>query len=104
MEMSLKNVRELLSGSPPVESFFMVGQAYMIRTVTHYYTGRIDKINAGELLLSDAAWIPDTGRYSDSVKSGTLSEIEPIVGLLILSRGAIVDATPWGFPLPRGVK
>ena len=104
MELSLKDVRELISGCGTCESFFTVGQAYLIRTVTHYYTGRIEKVNSAELLLSDAAWIADTGRYSDSLQSGTLNEIEPIVGSLILSRGAIVDAAPWSHSLPRGVK
>lgn len=108
MEMSMKDLRELLAGSVPaqqsVESFFEVGKAYLIRTVTHYYSGRISKINSSELLLSEAAWIVDTGRYSDSLKTGSLGEVEPSPSDLIVSRGAIIDAAVWNHPLPRTQK
>lgn len=103
LQLSLKDLAELLA--PPIKStFFVVGQSYLIRTVTHYYTGRLTAVNDAELLLSDAAWIADTGRYANSVKSGALSEVEPVEGPLVLSRGAIVDAVEWKHALPRDQK
>ena len=84
-------------GDPILE----IGKAYLIRTVTHYYTGRLVAITAGELLLEDAAWIADTGRYSDSLLSGELNEIEPYPGEVVVFRGACVDASEWNHALPR---
>jgi hypothetical protein len=83
-----------------------VGSAYLIRTMTHYYTGRLRSVYQSELLLDDAAWIADTGRYADALVSGKLNEVEPIVGPVVIGRGAIVDAVKWpnNIPLPRDQK
>lgn len=78
-----------------------VGKAVMVRLVTHYYTGRVVKLTASEIVLADAAWIADTGRWADALSKGTLSEVEPFPGLVTLNRGALVDATEWKHPLPR---
>ena len=80
---------------------YAVGNKYLIRTVTHYYSGRIVAIYTHELVLEDAAWIPDTGRLGDCLKDGKFNEIEPIPGRLIIGRGAIVDCIAWEFDLPR---
>lgn len=85
---------------------YKVGTAYLIRGVTMYYTGVLVTVNDTELVLEDAAWIADTGRYSDAVKYGKLNEVEPIIGPCIIGRGSIVDAVEWpnNIPLPRDVK
>jgi hypothetical protein len=103
LQLSLEDLRGLLS-QPAKSTFFVVGRAYLVRTVTHYYTGRLVAVNDAELLLEDAAWIADTGRYADSLASGSLGEVEPMQGNLILSRGAIVDAVEWKHALPRDQK
>lgn len=84
-----------------IESPLAVGNAVMIRTVTHYYTGRIVALSRDEIVLAEAAWIADTGRYSVALETGTLSEVEPYPGLVSVSRGAVVDACAWAHPLPR---
>jgi hypothetical protein len=83
---------------------FQVGKAYFIRTVTHYYTGKLRALTDSEIVLSDAAWIADTGRFSEALKTGKLSEVEPFPDEVVISRGAFVDACEWTHPLPREVK
>lgn len=85
---------------------YKLGQPYLVRTVTHYYTGRLTWVGTQELILADAAWIADTGRYHKALETGELSEVEPIKGPCIVGRGAIIDAVEWpnNIPLPRAVK
>lgn len=104
----IKEIKNLL-GSGEVSqgvSPYKIGTAYLIRTVTHYYTGRLTAVSAQELILEDAAWIAETGRYHKAIADGELSEIEPIIGPCIIGRGAIIDAVEWPkhVALPRESK
>jgi len=81
-----------------------VGQAVFVRTVTFHYTGRIIALTELEMVLDEAAWIADSGRWSSALATGTLNEVEPYPGVVSLSRSAIVDVAPWAHPLPRTVK
>jgi hypothetical protein len=96
------------AASPPpiLASPYHVGDSVFVRTVTYHYTGRISAIYPGEIVLADAAWIADSGRFHVALATGTLSEVEPYPerggnGSVILNRGAIVDVSPWTHPLPR---
>ena len=72
---------------------FNIGQGYFIRTVTHYYTGRIAEVYDNEVVLRDAAWIPDTGRFANALSESLFEEVEPFpVGDVIIGRGSIIDA------------
>ena len=82
---------------------FEIGMKYVIRTVTMIYTGRLLAMTDTDLLLDDAAWIADTGRWHEALTTGRFSEVEPYPSTVIVSRGAIVDATRWAHPLPRDV-
>ena len=82
------------------ESAFVIGEKYFIRTATYHSIGRLIAIYPNELMLEDAAWIADSGRFHDALKTGTLSEVEPFVSDLIVSRGGIIDATVWAHDLP----
>ncbi len=98
----IKQIQNLFGQSRQAESTaFVIGKQYLIRTVTHYYTGKLETIYSQEIVLSRAAWIADTGRYYDALKKGTLNEVEPIIGPCIISRGAIIDAVEWAFDLPE---
>jgi hypothetical protein len=81
-----------------------VGEAYLIRTVTHYYTGRVKAVSTTDITLGEAAWIPDTGRYHEALKTGHLNRVEPYPDEVIVATGAIVDAAIWGHELPRDPK
>jgi len=81
-----------------------VDSAVFIRTVTHYYTGRIIQIDPDVLVLADAAWIGDTGRFHIALRDGSISEVEPFAHPVAISRSAIVDCTHWPHALPRAAK
>jgi hypothetical protein len=81
-----------------------VGACFLIRTVTHYYTGRVKALTATDVVLGEAAWIPDTGRYHEALRTGVLREVEPYPDEVIVSLTAIVDAARWDHPLPREPK
>jgi hypothetical protein len=81
-----------------------VGEKYLIRTVTFYYLGRLNSITDCDLVLENASWIPDTGRFSDCLVSGELNEIEPYPNTVIVNRGMISDCSVWKHTLPREKK
>ena len=83
---------------------WLVGEKYIIRTVTMIQTGRLAYLDEHELVLEDAAWIADTGRWADAISTGALNEIEPFEDDVIVGRAAIVDATVWRHALPRTKK
>ncbi len=85
---------------------FRPGECVLIRTVTMIQTGRIVSIGRDWIELEDAAWIADTGRFSDALATGSLNEVEPVPGKgrCLVGRGAIADMFPWDHPLPRTKK
>lgn len=84
---------------------WQIGSAYLIRTVTMIQTGRLVAVTDQELVLEDAAWIADTGRFSDAVRGGSFLEVEPFPdGQVIIGRGAVIDACAVPFALPRSQK
>jgi hypothetical protein len=82
----------------------LIGQNVIVRTVTYHYTGTLAARRDGYLTLNDAAWIADSGRWSEALRTGTLSEIEPYPGACYVSEAAIVDVSLWPHPLPRTTK
>ena len=73
---------------------WQIGKIYLIRTVTMYITGRLVEAHPQELVLEEAAWIADTGRFAEALKKCEFNEVEPFPdGKVIVGRGAIVDAT-----------
>lgn len=106
--LTIKELRELkaiLGGADDQgQSAFEVGKSYFIRTATFHCTGRLTAIYPQELVLEDAAWIADSGRFSAALHSGVYNEVEPFHKPVIVARGSIVDATEITTPLPREVK
>ena len=80
---------------------WIVGEQYFIRTVTMALTGRLKAVYEHELVLEDAAWIADTGRFKNFLVTGMASEVEPFPDMAIVGRGSIVDACIFTHPLPR---
>lgn len=105
-EMKLKDLLTLASalGSNSNHTAYKVGEQYLIRTVTLYYTGKLKQITPQELVLETAAWIPDTGRFYDCLKEGKFNEVEPFIDDVIIPRSAIVDVTKWKHQLPTNQK
>ena len=72
----------------------LLGKIVLIRTVTLYYTGRVVAVTPVEIAITDAAWIADTGRFSDALAvGGQFSEVEPYPDgrVVYVSRGAVID-------------
>ena len=63
-----------------------VGNAVFVPTVTHYYTGRVTELTEQSVVLTDAAWIADTGRFSVALEKGVLREVEPFLGAVEIGR------------------
>lgn len=73
-----------------------VGRQVLVRTVTMIQVGTLTEVHEHEIVLTDAAWVADTGRWADCLVSGTLVEVEPWpAGEVIVGRGALVDACLW---------
>lgn len=81
-----------------------IGENLIVRTVTMTLTGRLIDVDDHDLLLADAAWIADSGRWADALANGTLSEVEPFPAAAGVGRGAIVDWAVWPHDLPRAQK
>lgn len=100
-EMRLKDVVSLaasLNGDPPPVE---VGKNYLIRTVTFIQVGRVVSVTGKWVVLEDAAWIADTGRFNNCLTEHTFSEVEPFPDPVIVSTGSIVEITRWNGELPR---
>ena len=78
----------------------LIGNAYFFRTVTYHVTGRVTGIVGNLITLEDAAWIASSGRFSDAIKKGTLSEVEP-TGDCVLNLDTVTDFYPWKHELPN---
>lgn len=83
-----------------------IGANYFIRTVTHHYTGKLIEVYDTEIVLVDAAWIADDGRFAQAIATGSFNEVEPYPdGMeVIIGRGSLLDAAMIPFALPRGQK
>ncbi len=87
---------------------FEIGKNYFIRTVTMSFVGELKAVFDDTFVLSKASWVADTGRFHNMLKSGLDSldaaEIEPFINDVIISRGALIDATVYNFSLPTTQK
>jgi hypothetical protein len=95
MELTINDLKQLLNTSPAPapRRAWKIGETYLIRTVTMIDTGRLVAVTDQELVLEDAAWIADTGRFADVIESAEFNEVEPFPdGEVIIGRGAVIDA------------
>jgi hypothetical protein len=81
-----------------------INKNVFVRTVTMNYTGKLVAVTGGRIVLEDAAWIADSGRFSEALKTSVLVEVEPYpFNPLILSLEGS-EISPWNHALPRTVK
>ena len=83
---------------------FEIGGKYFFRTVTYFATGEVEDIKGNFLVLKRAAWIADTGRFSNALATGVLNEVEPVEVPMYLNMNSITDAFVWSFDLPNKQK
>ena len=82
-----------------------VGSNYVIRTVTMIQVGKLLEVTDKEILLENAAWVADTGRWKSFLADGVVNEVEPFPdGIVIVGRGSIIDACAWSHKLLREQK
>lgn len=106
MELSMRDLRDLLCPTKDVGNPYEVGSNYIVRTVTMIYTGKLIEVLPLELVMVDVSWIPETERYMQFVADGAVKECEPYpAGVrVVIGRGAILDAVVLSKPLPRSQK
>jgi len=100
-----ETIKESIHGALIVDTPFKIGHKYLVRTVTMVNIGMVKQITRDFITLSNASWIPDTGRWSECLKSPTaFNAIEPFLNDAIIGINTIVDATEWPFSLPTEAK
>ena len=81
----------------------LIGEKFFFRTVTYHLTGKVVKRIGSLLELEKAAWIADSGRFTECIKNGELSEVEP-VGKAWINLSTVIDFFPWKHQLPQEQK
>lgn len=111
MQISLSELVEALQenrGGSLSACPFDVGKQYLLRTIGYHWLGRVKLIVGKFLILEEASWVADTGRYSEALsgKIGELqsSELEPSPRPVIVNVDHVTDAVEYPFQIPRGVK
>lgn len=80
-----------------------IGNAWFFRTVTYHLVGKVESRMGNFLVLSNASWVADSGRFMQAIKNGTLNEVEP-VGAALVNLASVTDAFPWKHALPKEQK
>lgn len=95
----VQSIAELIAKSAPQAPFdghpYVLGKWYAIRTLTMIQTGQLKAVYSGELVLSSAAWIADTGRWMQFCQNpANANEVEPFGEKdVIVCRQNIIDVT-----------
>jgi hypothetical protein len=95
-----KELAAMFGGNSCQGTSIKVGKTYLFRTVTHINIGTVTEIVGQDIVLNPAAWIADTGRWTDALRTGTLNEVEPYPDGTIINRTALIDTTPWTHNVP----
>ncbi len=84
---------------------YEIGKNYLVKGVTMIDLGRLVAIYENELVLENASWIADTGRFNEALSKGidniSNSEIERYNKPCIVGRNAIVGAVEYIHELPK---
>lgn len=105
-DLTFRQIKEIhtlaqqIQTQQPTSTAFELGKSYFIRTATYHVVGRLIAIYPEELVLEEASWVADSGRFHTALKTGELNEVEPFVNPCIVFRGGGIDATEWSHPLP----
>lgn len=93
------------TGSAPSLLTPFTGQTVVIRTVTMIVCGRYMSSDGTFIAVTDAAWIADSGRWADALKSGEFAEVEPFPsGTVLVGIGGVIDITTIPSLPPRSQK
>lgn len=75
---------------------FEIGKTYFLETFGKHYVGRVASVSATEVHLVEAAWVADSGRFSEFMAKGRSekTEVEP-VGIVSIPLAYIAAKYPW---------
>lgn len=105
LELELKDLLNAMQNNTQNNHHpYKIGEKYMIRTVTMIQVGILAEVYDKELVIKNASWVADTGRFSEALKTGIFDEVEPFHNDIIVNREAIIEATVVNFELPTEVK
>lgn len=87
------------------EPFWKIGSNYFIRTATYHHTGKLVSLTPTEILITHAAWIADSGRFTQALRSCDFMEVEmfPADAIVCINRLSMIDAVIIA-KLPSGQK
>ena len=92
-------------GNTLVHNPYKIGKNYFIRTVTMIQIGKLVEVGPQELVLENACWVADTGRFTQALSEAVLSEVEMFPkGHVIVGRATVIDACIWPHDLPQEQK
>jgi hypothetical protein len=75
------------------DAHWKIGADYLIRTATMIDAGKLVAVTEHELVLEDASWIADTGRFGKALETSSFNEVEMFpTGQVIVGRGSLIDA------------
>jgi hypothetical protein len=81
----------------------LIGKKWFFRTVTYHMVGLATRLIGKFVMLENASWVADSGRFMQAIKEGKLEEVEP-VGIAFVNLDTVTDFFPWNFELPREQK
>jgi len=74
-QLTIGEARKLASlfgeaSTPDAGSEYEIGQCYLIRTVTYATVGRVVRRTSTALVMNQASWVADTGRFGEALSGG----------------------------------
>ena len=83
---------------------FKNGESYFIRTATYHLLGKVKEVVGKFLVLEQASWVADSGRFTQFIDDGAVNEVEPVKSLVYVNTDSITDAFDWKHKLLREQK
>ncbi len=80
---------------PALSKSLTVGGSVFLRTVTHYYIGKIKEVDGTGVFLEPATWVAHQGQMFDCLSKGTTQESEPFPAGVFVFWQACVDVAVW---------
>ena len=93
MEIRLEELQALVGGKSQNPFADKIGKNVFVRTVTYHYTGRVECVVGDFVELSKAAWIADSGRFTQALETETFDEVEIYKNPIRINVQSIVDFT-----------
>lgn len=89
LEMYIEDIGEVVG----------IGDGVLVMTDTFYWIGKVKKLGNTGIVLEEAAWIADLGRFEDSMRNGasSINEAEPVPGkgIMLVLNEHIRTVLPW---------